>query len=230
MTADAFSLRHPLLSACSAAHGFGLRSSPEPPRLVRARQVHGSAVALLTDALTPSVAEADAIVSTRPGVAVGVVTADCVPILGASRSGTVVAAIHAGWRGLAQGVIEAGMTALREKAGAEPLVAVIGPCIGVCCYEVDEPVLAALAVRFRSVLDRALIPTRLGRHRLDLLALARHALHEAGVADDALGTIPEACTRCDAVRFHSWRRDGPAAGRLLHHIAARRVDTPHPSP
>jgi copper oxidase (laccase) domain-containing protein len=132
-----------------------------------------------------------------------------------------VAAIHAGWRGLAAGVIGAGVAALRAEAGAHArLVAVIGPHIGACCYEVDEPVLGALAPVFGGRLAPQLAATRPGHARLDLGGLAREALLAAGVPADALGALPRACTRCDAERFHSHRRDGAAAGRLHHFIAA----------
>lgn len=214
-------LVHPLLSVRAMAHGFGVRDAPQPHPLVRTRQVHGAAVARLTDGPAPSITDADAIVSTQPGVAVGVVTADCVPILASSDSGRVVAAIHAGWRGLASGVIAAAIAALREQAADEPFAAVIGPCIGPCCYEVDEPVLAALAARFAAVLPNAIVPTRPGHHRLDLVTLARHELAICGAPDASIGDLRDACTRCDAARFHSWRRDGSAAGRLVHHVTAR---------
>jgi YfiH family protein len=157
---------------------------------------------------------------------VGVVTADCVPILVASGSGEVVAAIHAGWRGLAGGVIAAGIEALRAEAGSTvELVAVIGPHIGACCYEVDGPVLAALTPLFRESLASALRPARPDHAWLDLGKLAHTALLRAGLAASALGSVPRACTHCDAVRFHSYRREGAAAGRLHHYIEAREAQT-----
>jgi YfiH family protein len=171
-------------------------------------------------------AEADAIVCTTPGLAVAVVTADCVPILAATRDGRAVAAIHAGWRGLAAGVVEAGIEALRVAAPGARLVAAIGPCIGACCYEVDAPVVDALLARFGEDLAPALAATRPGHHRLDLVALVREDLLRAGLEVSAVGTLTGACTHCDPERFHSFRRDGAGAGRLLHHVAARRVDTP----
>jgi hypothetical protein len=153
---------------------------------------------------------------------VGVVTADCVPFLVATDTGSAVAAIHAGWRGLAAGVVAAGIEALRaEAAGAPRLVAAIGPHIGACCYEVDEPVLEALAPAFGPQLAAALRPGRPAHAWLDLGQLARSALLRAGLAPDALGALPRACTRCHPERFHSYRRDGVSAGRLYHFIAAR---------
>jgi len=203
------------------AHGFGLRDAPTPAGLLRPVQVHGSAVVVLRAKPRAALGEADAVVSSLAGVAVGVVTADCVPVLLASSDGSAVAAVHAGWRGLAAGVVEAGVRSL-ASLGAAPLRAAVGPCIGACCYEVDDPVLDALRGRFGAALDAALLPSRQARALLDLAALARAALRGAGVRDADIETVPDACTRCDAPRFHSARRDGREAGRLVHWIAARR--------
>jgi YfiH family protein len=214
-------LRHALLDAAGVAHGFGVRGLPPPAGLRRARQVHGAAVARAEGCAGAAPPEADVLVSALAGVPIGVVTADCVPILVAAGEGRVVAAIHAGWRGLARGVIGAGVAALRAEAGAAArLVAVIGPHIGACCYEVDEPVLAALAPGFGKRLGAALHPARPGHARLDLGALARAALLEAGLEPADLGSVPRACTHCDPVRFHSYRREGASAGRLHHFIVA----------
>jgi YfiH family protein len=164
------------------------------------------------------------VLSSLPGVPVGVVTADCVPILVATQGGEAVAAIHAGWRGLACGVVAAGIEGLRaEAAGSPRLLAAIGPHIGACCYEVDEPVLSALAAGFGEDLTAALRSGRPGHAWLDLGRLAGSALLRAGVEPDALGLLPGACTRCHPERFHSYRREGVSAGRLYHFIAARGV-------
>ncbi len=224
-------LTHPLLRELGIAHGFGTREALEPPGVVRPRQVHGAEVAWLRPGAPLSRRDADAVLSLDPAVPVAVVTADCVPILVAEPSGRAVAAVHAGWRGLAQGVIEAAVAALAHAvASPGELRAVIGPCIGACCYEVDAPVLDPLAHRFGAALERATKPARDGHALLDLVALARHALVESGVGAERVGAFHGACTRCDGSRFHSYRRDGPAAGRLLHFIQARAAgagsDTP----
>jgi YfiH family protein len=208
-------LEHPLLAAAGVRHGFGLRTSPARD-VRRPVQVHGAAV-VCADADGP-LGEADAALATRSGVSVGVVTADCVPVLVAA--GGAVAAVHAGWRGLAAGVIPRALGALAEAApGAAPLAAV-GPCIRGCCYEVDGPVLGALRSRFGGALDAALRPARPGHALVDLSALARAALLAAGMEPERVGVVAGACTRCDAARFHSFRRDGAAAGRLLSWIEA----------
>jgi len=215
-------LRHALLDAARVEHGFGVRGLAPPPGLRRPQQVHGAGVAQAAACLGEAIPAADAVVSALPGVPVGVVTADCLPILVATEAGTAVAAIHAGWRGLACGVIPAAIEALRAESGGAPrLVAAIGPHIGACCYEVDEPVLEALAPAFGGDFAAALRPSRPGHAWLDLGRLAHTALLRAGLAPSALGTLPRACTRCDPVRFHSYRREGAAAGRLHHFIAAR---------
>jgi len=225
-------LTHPLLREIGLAHGFGTRGAPEPPHVVRPRQVHGTDVALLRPGAALSRDEADAVVSLDPGVPVAVVTADCVPILLGDERGRAVAAVHAGWRGLAGGVVQAAVAALaREAAAPARLRAAIGPCIGACCYEVDAPVLEPLARRFGAALGPALRPARPGHSLLDLAALTRHALLQAGLAPERIGGFEAACTHCDAERFHSYRRDGRAAGRLLHFIqAAARSAAPSSAP
>lgn len=232
---SAVALRHPLLDALRVRHGFGVRGAPEPPDTRRPRQVHGSRVVRAEDLAQGERPQADAIVCAQRGTAIAVVTADCLPILMATRDGRAVAAVHAGWRGLAAGVVEAGALALGSSTGGADgevaaQVAVIGPHIGRCCYEVDEPVLAALARRYGAALDAFLAPSRAGHAFLDLAGVARHALLGLGLEPGRVASLPGACTRCDPERFHSYRRDGASAGRLLHFIAvpakaSNRVDT-----
>jgi hypothetical protein len=209
-----------VLAARRVEHGFGRRDSAPPAGLVRARQVHGSAVARIGATGLAEPAEADAIVSCDAARAVAVVTADCVPILVCAGAGEWVAAVHAGWRGLASGVVAAAIGALRAVAPGAPLAAAIGPHIRPCCYEVDEQVTARLGQRFAE-LERALRPSRAGHHQLDLGALVRAELVRFGIAPEAIGTQAAACTSCDASRFHSYRRDGASAGRLVHFIRPR---------
>lgn len=215
-------LRHALLSSIGVDHGFGLRGFAEPAGLRSPRQVHGVAVATAQQCTGQGPApEADVVVSEEIGVRIAVVTADCLPILLAGDRGCVVAAVHAGWRGLAGGVISTCLAALRERLGkSERVAAVIGPHIGKCCYEVGEPVLDAFEERFSETLPRALRRTRPGHAQLDLGLLAREALRAEGVESDSIGFLEGDCTACDAERFHSYRRDGPETGRLVHFIAA----------
>ena len=149
-----------------------------------AEQVHGIAVA--TD--EQPLAQADALVTAQHDVAVGVRIADCVPVAIASDAG--VAMVHAGWRGLAAGVLEAALDALPGT----PLAAAIGPCAGPCCYEVGDEVRAAFGIATRTA---------------DLPALAEQRLRARGVE-----RVEQAgrCTIHDEA-FFSYRRQGAAAGR-----------------
>lgn len=225
-------LEAPGLAGRGVAHGFGLRGAAAPAGTRRAAQVHGARV-VRADAAAPDadLGQADALVSIATGPPVAVGTADCVPILLAAVAGSApalpdepspvaaVAAVHAGWRGLAAGVVEAAAHALGEAAPGVPRCAAVGPRIGACCYEVDAPVWDALRARYGAAVDSALAPARPGHARLDLGALTRRALEAAGLAAAAVEVLEGVCTRCDAVRFESARRDGPRAGRLVHWIA-----------
>jgi polyphenol oxidase len=158
-------------------------------RLAQARQVHGTDV---IEANPDEVAEADGQVTARRGVAAMALTADCLPI--ALVAPEAVGMLHAGWRGLANGVIANGVARLRDL-GAERIEAAIGPGAGPCCYEVGDEVRAAFGTSGRTV---------------DLKAIARERLTEAGVAavhDCGL------CTMHDAERFFSHRRDRGVTGR-----------------
>jgi YfiH family protein len=197
---------------------FGTRDAA-PPATITVRQVHGRAVAVC-DRLSPGEhadVHADALVATEPGVLVAVKTADCVPVLLTSprRAERWTAAVHAGWRGAAHGVIEA---AVRDAAsrGLDPttLHAAVGPSIGPCCYEVGEDV----ASNFRR-LDLPVVAGRAKPH-LDLASIARELLARAGLGRANI-VVCAPCTRCHPERYHSYRVAGPGAGRQLSWIGWR---------
>jgi hypothetical protein len=206
-------LRAPLLDELGVDHGLGTLASERVrvPGVLTARQVHG-ARAIRVPPLRPD-EEADALVASEPGVAVAVWTADCVPLLLAARGGAGVAAIHAGWRGSALGVAAVGVAAAARAFGCAPrdLVAVIGPHIGPCCYEVDAPVRRAIDD------DAAFRPgAREGHWQLDLGLLNRRQLERAGVPSARIAAVG-GCTACEPERFASHRRDGTAC-RMLHYV------------
>jgi YfiH family protein len=156
--------------------------------------------------------EADAVYTSAESLGCAVVTADCLPVLLCDRAGSRVAAAHAGWRGLAAGILENTLDAL----GCEPveLLAWIGPAISQSRYEVGRDVLDAFLQDVPAALagpTEACFQPRGDKFLADLSGLARLRLQQRGV--DALygGDL---CTFSDPVRFHSWRRDGEAAGRL----------------
>jgi len=167
-------------------------------------QVHGREVAVLPRA-TP--APADAAVTFAPGEVCAVLVADCLPVFLASRTGDRVGIAHAGWRGLAGGVIEATVAALGGEPGA--LVAWLGPAIGPQSFEVGDEVREAFVARDEGS-AAAFSAGRDGRWHADLPRLARRRLAALGV-DDVRGESP--CTYSDPDRFFSYRRDG-ATGRM----------------
>lgn len=163
------------------------------------RQVHGTRVVEAAAALDAP--EADASVARAPGTVCVVKAADCLPVLFADDAGSVVAAAHAGWRGLAAGVLEATVDAL----GVAPrsVLAWIGPAIGAAHYEVGPEVREAFLGRDARA-EAAFVANRPGHWRLDLAAIARQRLAARGVERVGGGTL---CTFSDPARFPSWRRD-----------------------
>lgn len=212
-------LQDPLLDEIEVAHGFGLREASPPAGNVRPKQVHGVVVARLEENGSLSSAEADAVISLVPDVPIAIVTADCVPILLSSSSGRAVAAVHAGWRGLAAGIVAAAARRLADVC-EDSLVAAIGPHIRLCCYEVDAPVIDAMKARFGAAALSSLCPSREGHARIDLQQLVVADLAATGLAPSRISIAEAHCTACDADRFESFRRDGAKAGRLIHWIAA----------
>ena len=179
---------------------------PSPP--VWLRQVHGIRVADADAARAGGEEpEADAAVARQPGTVCAVLVADCMPVLLAEESGQVVAAAHAGWRGLCGGVLEATV----EAMGVDPrrLLAWLGPAIGPQVYEVGEEVRQAFVARDAAAAE-AFRPARPGHWLLDLYAVARQRLAARGVSRVHGGGL---CTYSDPARFFSYRRDGKT-GRM----------------
>jgi YfiH family protein len=184
-------------------------------QVVRVRQVHGREVLIVREGeALDAEAAADAVVSFDPERAVLVRVADCVPILLADRHRRVVAAVHAGWRGTAAGVVSAAIEAI-EAAGipASDLVAAIGPSIGPCCYQVDATVRGDFARRWAKS-DDWFTPDGPDRWRLDLWRANRAQLEEAGVPTGAI-SVASACTADAPNLWYSHRRQGAAAGRMV---------------
>lgn len=181
-----------------AANRDGLRAAFGADRLVFARQVHGRDVAVVADAAP--VGDADALVTARPGVAVGVLVADCLPVLFADPVAGVVAAAHAGRRGLAAGILAATLDAM-TGLGARPgrVRAVIGPAVCGACYEVP----AAMRDEVAALVPDSHATTAAGTPALDLGAGAARLLADAGVAVYR----HDRCTVEDR-RLFSYRRDG----------------------
>ncbi|MBK8252854.1 MAG: peptidoglycan editing factor PgeF [Polyangiaceae bacterium] len=198
-------------------------------------QVHGtdSVVLRSSDDFNDVVKKrGDITLSNNPGVACGVRSADCLPVLLADRRSGAVAAIHSGWKGTTLRVASIGVEKLRELIGNNgDIVAAIGPNISVCCFEVGDDVASELtsasgagesALFWGAPSSRAIEknPSVLRTRRIDLRLIVKTQLLESGVAahniDDVAG-----CTHCDATLYHSHRRDAERSGRLLSAIVVR---------
>jgi len=175
------------------------------------RQVHGnSAVHVGSADFAAGRPEADAVIAARPGDICAVRTADCLPILLCSRAGDEIAAIHAGWRGLAAGVIEATVAAMRSPG--TDLMAWFGPAISQPAFEVGPEVQERFGRWGR--IEGLFVPNDRGRLQADLYGLARAMLGAAGVEDIYGGGL---CTYADERRFYSYRRDGET-GRMVSFV------------
>lgn len=195
----------------AVTHNRALLRQQLPSEPVWLTQVHGTRVINADHPQTTI--QADACIATRAGVVCAIMTADCTPVLLADSRGRVVGAAHAGWRGLASGVMETTVNAMRD-CGAEEILAWLGPGIGPQAFEVGEDVLDAFAHLqadasvFRAIADRP------GKFLADLPALAKRALAGVGVTQVSGG---EHCTVTDPKRFYSFRRER-TTGRMASMI------------
>jgi len=194
----------------------------EPDKLVWVRQVHGRSVIVVTpDVVLAGAPDADAIVSTDPERAIAVRVADCLPVLLADVSRRVVAAVHAGWRGVCGGVIGAAVSAITELGvPAAELVGAVGPSVGPCCYQVDDKVRHAFLAMTP---DAAAWFTEdgPGHWRLDLWQAATDQLTAAGLRPEAVH-VARLCTADRLEDCYSYRKEGPGTGRLAAAIRCGR--------
>lgn len=181
------------------------------------RQVHGT-VALRFDAPAPSLAKAgegwvgaepvaDASVTSVPGVVLAILTADCLPVVFTNEKGTEIGAAHAGWRGLANGVLENTVEAMQSPA--HNLIAWLGPAAGPQAYEIGGEVFDTFVAQDENAAS-AFVATRPGHWRVDLYGLARQRLAKLGIVRVHGGDL---CTISDPQRFYSHRRDA-RTGRM----------------
>ncbi len=195
-------------------HGFGSRHASHVAS-VTLRQVH-SAVVREANGLADRQAEGDALVTNEPGLAIGVRTADCVPILLLDAHSCAVAAIHAGWRGSASQIVGATIRKLSSLYGSDPadIYAAIGPCIQACCYQVS----ADVAGQFGLAADQN------GKAHLDLAAANKKQMLAAGLLPDHVFDSG-LCTHCHPDQFFSFRREPENPGRMLS-VISRSLSSP----
>ena len=180
--------------------------------LLKLRQVHSGAVRIMKDTWAANEPlEGDAAITDRRGVALCVQTADCVPILISHREARCVAAVHAGWRGTAEGIARSAVSRLIEEYGirASDLVAVIGPHNAVCCYEVGDDVVQAVDYP-----DAFLQRSEWAKPHFDQARANLYQLRQAGIPEAQI-VVSNLCTQCRSDLFFSHRREGARAGRLL---------------
>lgn len=181
-------------------------------------QVHGTTVLELTQTPITQAPQADAVFTGEPNVVCAIMTADCLPVLLSDRLGRVVGAAHAGWRGLAAGVLEALVRKMTDKVTgqAADLMAWLGPAIGPMAFEVGVDVLQAF-VSSDTENQRFFTPVATEKWFADLPGLAARQLRALGVMDI---TFSQCCTYTEADRFYSYRR-APVTGRMASMIWKR---------
>lgn len=217
---------------------LGASTARRPWPLIATRQVHSDIIHVL-DALPRGPLVGDGLVTSLPGVAIAILTADCLPVLLVDKRNKVVAAFHAGWRGTARRIVEKGAGILRREFGSRPedLWAAIGPGIRRCCYAVGEELrhefesqFTYAAELFHEVKDsdpvREKYPMLFLNQRapghgdpgirlhLDLAEANRRQLRSAGVPEKQITVLGE-CTACDTTRFFSHRADRGHTGRMM---------------
>jgi len=182
-------------------------------RCVTMRQVHGSCVTAVDEKDGSDAGEVDGIVTQSSGIALGVLTADCVPILLVAPRQHVVGAVHAGWRGTVAGIAPLAVAHIEKTFHVPPaeIRAALGPSIGNCCYEVDRDVVDELAARW-GVLAGAVIRGAGTKMRLDLRRANATLLARAGVPASSIASVGP-CTKCTVAEYFSYRGLGAATGR-----------------
>jgi YfiH family protein len=194
------------------AAAFGI----SPDRLVTVNQVHGETIVNVDERNFTNLGavQADALITNVPLIAIGVETADCVPILLIDPVTPAVGAVHAGWRSTVRKIVGKTVEEMVSRFGSDPgrMIAAIGPAIGPECYEVDEPVMGPVRDAF-SFWHEVASPRGNDRWGLDLVKLNSRELVQAGLAPENIHSL-DLCTSCRKDLFYSFRAEG-RTGRML---------------
>lgn len=196
--------------------------------LVKNHQVHGTLVRSVTGedgrpAGEPPEVDADGLVTDQPGVVLAAFSADCLPILFYDPVRRCVAAVHAGWRGTANGIAAKAVEAMAERYGCEPqnIHALIGPGISCCCFETTEDVPSALRANLGAEAERVITDHGTGKFHVDLKKTNAIWLERSGVVREHI-SICDACTACDGDSFWSHRIIGDKRGSMAAMISLRK--------
>ena len=185
-------------------------------RVVTVDQVHGENIVKVDELNYRKVrtVHADAMITDVPGLAIGVETADCVPVLLFDPAKPAVGAVHAGWRSTVKKIVQKAINRMSEEFGSEPsrMIAAIGPAIGPECYEVDEPVMEPVREAF-SFWEKVIAPRGDDRWSLDLVKANRMELMQIGLLEKNIHSVGM-CTACRKDLFYSYRAEG-RTGRML---------------
>lgn len=204
------------------ARSFGSRVE----KLVTVTQVHGNDLLVLDQPNTEfshfTKLECDGIITNQHGIMIGVCVADCVPVLLLDPVQRVIAAIHAGWKGTAEGIVRKGVSAMVSLFDCAPgqILTAIGPAIRPCCYEVDAPVMNAFRAG-KTDFDGVATASGPDKWRLDLVEANRGQLLRAGIPEANVETTPF-CVACEKDLFFSYRRDGGETGRQMGFIMLKK--------
>jgi YfiH family protein len=187
--------------------------------LVTLRQVHGNRLVVLSEAANPHLIRGvpgDGLLTNRPELPLGVITADCFPVVLAAPHVPAVGIVHAGRQGIAGGVVSTAIALMSQAFDAplEALFVAIGPGIGRCCYEVDEASAEPFEAQF-TLNDAVYRPSRPGHLYLDLQNAIVQQLRRAGVPSTHIWGA-DLCTACHSHWFYSYRREGQRSGRMLN--------------
>ena len=208
----------PLLSAeTKILHAFGTRGDRNlPSKIVTVEQVHGTEV-LDVEEYVEGKEGYDILITDKPGIAIGIKSADCQPILLVEPKAGIIAAVHSGWRGTLKSAVGKAVRKIEKRGGViENILASLGPCIGQCCCEIGPDV----AVEFETCFPewpQILKKISESQWRLNLTETNRQHLLGKGLNPAKIDTI-DICTHCRPDLFHSYRRDGEKAGRMISFI------------
>ncbi len=184
-------------------------------KIILASQTHSSNVVIVDEmnsrgweSMSDAISDCDALICSKSGVLIGVMTADCVPILLFDTQKNVVAAVHAGWKGTKANIVAESVKVMRENFGCENIIAGIGPSICKCCYEVDDKLAGEFSGIYRdcvTIVD--------GKYMLDLQLINRLQLLDAGLKDENI-EMSNICTACENKSYFSYRKENGCSGRF----------------